>query len=623
MGAQRHHPVVRAVGDDDGAVVADVARIDRHTRGFPEIGERQHRRAGRPRRQLQHPVLGGLGDLQVPRVIDRNILGTVQVGHRYHGLAGRAGGKFQHPVVTAVGDVDVALRIDRDLLGVVETGERQHDLTLRFRLMERELVGDPQECGRGDQYNYPRGGEGQNSAAAKSVWRGAWWGRDRGYGVPLVGDGKLVAGRGNRRRGVDIGEGRAGSYSQFVCRLKAVIRFLRHAPCDHPVEPGRYRGVEAAGFGRLVRAMGGGQPLDTATAKRQPPGEALVEHTGERVHVRAGVYGPSGVEALGGHIRRSSRCDIGERQATGTGLMNESEINQVHKIFADHQQVRRLHIAVHQPGLVRRIQRCGNLFDHPHGLLRTHRPIALENLVQIDAVDDRHHQIQAPVELTGLVDRDDVRAGQPGRRVGLAAKSLLKALLGSQFRLQQLDGHITAQRGVVGPIDRAHTALTELFEKPIATELHFLCRHRPRSIGGGGGGECVMRGSGQLAGRLITVIGVFGHTARDHRVESRRNRRVDFRGFAGGFGRRWTSRTGQALVEHSGQSVDVGADVGGIGASRCGSEIDQVHEGAANQQTRGLYIAVHHPGHVGGFQRRRDLHDYSRRHRRGRWAVAA
>ena len=384
--------------------------------------------------------------------------------------------------------------------------------------------------------------------------------------------------------------------------------------------------------------MGGGQPLHTPTAERQPPGEALVEHTGERVHVRTGVDGLSGVEALRGHIRRTSRCDVGERQATGTGLVNESEINQVYKIFADHQQVRRLHIAVHQPGLVRRIQRCGNLFDHPHGLLRTHRSIALENLVQIDAVDDRHHQIQAPVELTGLVNRDDVRAGQPGRRIGLAAKSLLKARLGGQFRLQQLDGHITAQRGVVGPIDRAHAALTELFEKPIATELHFLCRHRPRSIGIGnaGGGECVMRGSGQLAGRLITVIGVFGHPVRDHRVESRRNRRVDVGGFGGRFGRRKTSRngglprfcptgglTGQALVEHGGQSVDVGADVGRIAARRCGSEIDQVDGGAAHQQTRGLDIAVHQASHVSGFQRRGDLHDYPRRHRRVRWAIAA
>ena len=132
-----------------------------------------------------------------------------------------------------------------------------------------------------------------------------------------------------------------------------------------------------------------------------------------------------------------------------------------------------------------------------------------------------------------------------------------------------------------------------------------------------------MRGSGQLAGRLITVIGVFGHAARDHPVESRRNRRVDISRFGRPVLARNGGLTGQALIQHSGQSVDIGADVGGIAARRCGSEIDQVHERAAHQQTRGFDIAMHQPSHVGGFQRRGNLHDYPRRHRRVRWAIAA
>jgi hypothetical protein len=47
--------------------------------------------------------------------------------------------------------------------------------------------------------------------------------------------------------------------------------------------------------------------------------------------------------------------------------------------------------------------------------------------MHVDTVDDRHYQIQPAVDLPGVINRDDVRFGQPGGGMGFTSKPLLIA----------------------------------------------------------------------------------------------------------------------------------------------------------------------------------------------------
>ena len=81
--------------------------------------------------------------------------------------------------------------------------------------------------------------------------------------------------------------------------------------------------------------------------------------------------------------------------------------------------------------------------------------------MHVDAVDHRHHQKQPAVDLPGVMDRDDVRLGQPGRGVGLATKALAITRLGAQFGGQNFDGHIAVDHRVVGLVNPAHATLAD------------------------------------------------------------------------------------------------------------------------------------------------------------------
>jgi hypothetical protein len=74
-----------------------------------------------------------------------------------------------------------------------------------------------------------------------------------------------------------------------------------------------------------------------------------------------------------------------------------------------HQDVRRLDIAVHQPGAMRGIQRRGHRRDEPRGPARRQRPLPLQHPPQIPTDDEPHRDKQHSGGLVGLIYRDDVR----------------------------------------------------------------------------------------------------------------------------------------------------------------------------------------------------------------------
>ena len=94
--------------------------------------------------------------------------------------------------------------------------------------------------------------------------------------------------------------------------------------------------------------------------------------------------------------------------------------------------------------------------------------------MDVDAFDDRHHQIEAAVDFAGVMNRDDVWFIQPGGDVGLTTKTFPISRFGAQFRGQYLDRNVAVDLGVVGFVHLPHAALADQRKQPIAAEHHLI-----------------------------------------------------------------------------------------------------------------------------------------------------
>jgi hypothetical protein len=144
------------------------------------------------------------------------------------------------------------------------------------------------------------------------------------------------------------------------------------------------------------------------------------------------------------------------------------------------QDVRRLHVAVDDPGRVRGAQRVEDPQADPRHLGRRQRPGRLDQFGEGTARDELHDDPGQAVLLYDVVDRHDARVFEPGRRPGLADGPGAK---GRPFRLADhgrqdefLDGDVPAQRLVAGPPDRPHATPADDLDKVIAA------RHEPTRI---------------------------------------------------------------------------------------------------------------------------------------------
>jgi hypothetical protein len=139
-------------------------------------------------------------------------------------------------------------------------------------------------------------------------------------------------------------------------------------------------------------------------------------------------------------------------------------------LIGSHQQIARLHVAVHDAVVVRDLQCLGGLGHHHHRVVRRERAVATQQAVQRFPRDELHHQVRQPVGLTVVVDLDDVRVGQGRHGVRLDPEPLGEARVSGQLGQQHLHRHDPAQHHVVGPPHLAHATTSDRFAQnvPIA-----------------------------------------------------------------------------------------------------------------------------------------------------------
>ena len=111
--------------------------------------------------------------------------------------------------------------------------------------------------------------------------------------------------------------------------------------------------------------------------ERHLAGQALEQHAPQRVEIRAAI-GLLGADALGGDVVDRSDELVGGREPTiGRGVFGQPEVGEVHVLRGalDRDQcVARLHVAVHQPARMGRVQRIGELRHQANSTVRRQRP---------------------------------------------------------------------------------------------------------------------------------------------------------------------------------------------------------------------------------------------------------
>jgi hypothetical protein len=122
------------------------------------------------------------------------------------------------------------------------------------------------------------------------------------------------------------------------------------------------------------------------------------------------------------------------------------------------QHVRRFHIAVQHPALVRVVDGPRHVGHQLGGRPRVVQ-IAAALLLQIAPLHQLHRKVVDPFDFADVVDRDNMRMIQSGNRDRLVAKPPLIVLARDPVRPDHLQGHDAIQADMASAKDNAHAAV--------------------------------------------------------------------------------------------------------------------------------------------------------------------
>ena len=198
--------------------------------------------------------------------------------------------------------------------------------------------------------------------------------------------------------------------------------------------------------------------------KRRRPGEALVEDAGEGVDVGARV------DRFPLDLLRSAVLDRADEAAGARGqFLDDTEVGEVGAVVVGNEDVRGLHVAVDEPPCVRGLERGADLPDDPERAPGRQPPLSREQALQIVPLDAGHRDVQEPVLLARVVDRDDARVVERRRELRLAQKALAEVGL-PQPRREQLQRRRAPEPDVLGTVDDARAAAPERLDDAVAAE---------------------------------------------------------------------------------------------------------------------------------------------------------
>ena len=112
----------------------------------------------------------------------------------------------------------------------------------------------------------------------------------------------------------------------------------------------------------------------------------------------------------------------------------------------------------------------------------------VQHLVESQPRDELHDVVVQPVLFADAEDRDDVGVVQPGGRLRLALEPLLLPGIAEELPRQHLEGHVSAERDLLGLVDDAHAAAADFAQDAVIAET-FRVLDRPPAQGRGRSGQ--------------------------------------------------------------------------------------------------------------------------------------
>jgi hypothetical protein len=279
--------------------------------------------------------------------------------------------------------------------------------------------------------------------------------------------------------GVDgaTGQGALDVGAHLTGGLVAVGAVLGQRLEHDGVDRGGQLGVEAGRRDRLLADVLVGDRDGGVADERWPAREQLVEQAPGGVEVAAGIDLLAtrllGREVLGGadHGRglRHRRARVGEGPC-------DPEVHDLDLAGAGQHHVGRLDVAVHDAAPVAVVERvehaCGDL-QRPLG---QQPATGVQQLAQRRAVDVLHddvgHRADPGRVLAGVVDRDDGRMVQRGRRLRLTPEPRLERRVAGEVGPQHLHRDLPAEPQVVRQVDLGHAPAPEHVADLVAVAEH-------------------------------------------------------------------------------------------------------------------------------------------------------
>ena len=298
------------------------------------------------------------------------------------------------------------------------------------------------------------------------------------FGAPRLGRRHGPA-RDHRRllRGrVQAGELRLELIAELTHRLEPVGGVLRHRPLDRHRHARRHvRPALEEVRRRLVDVLE--RDRDEVLAReRHAAGEELVEDDAEGVDVAERVD-LLAARLLGRDVL--ARADDGprDRHALDVDRARDAEVGHLRLAVLVEQHVLRLHVAVDEPAAVGEGERPRHLEGHEDRVAHREPAGALEQLLQVLALDVLEDDVLTALVLATVDDRDDVRMAELGNRACLAAEALDVLLVRRELLVEDLDRDDSVEQPVMRVPHGRHSAASDERQELVATRDHITRRH--------------------------------------------------------------------------------------------------------------------------------------------------